>query len=90
MEKSRLEIKFTKAMEISFSNSKKSYEIGVELLSSCREQNDKHGMAKAYLLLAYSGQFLGFYAQSYEYVNLSIPILIQFKALEQYHLARLH
>lgn len=79
MEKSRLEIKFTKAMEISFSNSKKSYEIGVELLSSCREQNDKHGMAKAYLLLAYSGQFLGFYAQSYEYVNLSIPILIQFK-----------
>ncbi|MDO7614052.1 MAG: GAF domain-containing protein [Crocinitomicaceae bacterium] len=77
MEKNRTDLKFTKGMGISISNSKESYEIGIELLSSCREQNDKHGMAKAYLLLAYSGQFLGFYAQSYEYVNLSIPLLIQ-------------
>ena len=69
-------------MEIAISDTKTSYEIGVELLSICREQNDKHGMAKAYLLLSYSGQFLGFYAQSYEYINLSIPLFNKYKDLK--------
>ena len=82
MSENQIEIKFAKGMEIAISDTKTSYEIGVELLSICREQNDKHGMAKAYLLLSYSGQFLGFYAQSYEYINLSIPLFNKYKDLK--------
>ena len=47
MSENQIEIKFAKGMEIAISDTKTSYEIGVELLSICREQNDKHGMCDA-------------------------------------------
>ena len=50
---------FEKSMDSAGSDPASSYAIAENLLSTCKQNNDLPGMAKSYLLLAYSGQFMG-------------------------------
>ncbi len=74
-----IEKRFEKGMEIAISNPEESYEIGAKLLSKSLKNDDKLQIAKSYLLLAYAGQFIGYHAQSFEYVNLALPVLKKFE-----------
>ncbi|RCL74246.1 MAG: GAF domain-containing protein [Flavobacteriales bacterium] len=81
--KTHLEINqlFEKSMDSAGSDPAGSYAIAEKMLSTCKQNNDLSGMAKSYLLLAYSGQFLGLHAQAFENVHLALPI---FKETEDY------
>lgn len=72
---------FEKSMDNAGSDPASSYDIAEKMLSTCKQNNDISGMAKSYLLLAYSGQFIGLHAQAFEYVHLALPI---FKETEDY------
>ena len=73
---------FEEWMESSNSNPQASYERGEKFLSNSIRVSDKYGIAKSQLLLAYSGQFLGLHAQSFEYINTALPVFIEFKDLK--------
>ena len=72
---------FEKSMDSAGSDPASSYAIAEKLLSTCKQNNDLLGMAKSYLLLAYSGQFMGLHAQAFENVHLALPI---FKKTKDY------
>ncbi len=74
-----IDLAFEKGMAKAISDPEASYEIGVELLSNSLKNDDQLQVAKSYLLLAYSGQFIGYHAQSFEYVNLALPVLKEFE-----------
>ena len=69
---------FEKSMDSAGSDPASSYAIAENLLSTCKQNNDLPGMAKSYLLLAYSGQFMG-YTQTFENVHLALPIFKESK-----------
>ena len=68
---------FEKGMEESISKPKKTYQLAENLLLESIKSNNSHNTAKSYLLMAYAGQFLGLYAQSFEYVQKALPYLIE-------------
>mgnify|MGYP001112260833 CR=1 FL=1 len=70
---------FEKSMDSAGSNPANSYTIAEKMLSTCKQNNDLSGMAKSYLLLAYSGQFMGLHAQAFENVHLALPIFKETK-----------
>ena len=73
---------FTNGMKNSISNPKESYTLGEEIFNLSNTINYELGIAKSYLLKAYSGQFLGIYDQSYEFANHALPIFIKYKDLK--------
>ena len=68
---------FDKGMEDSISQPKKIYQLAEKLLLDSIKCNNRHNIAKSYLLMAYSGQFLGLYAESFEYVQKALPVFIE-------------
>ena len=72
---------FEKSMDNAGVDPADSYAIAEKMLSTCKQNNDVTGMAKSYLLLAYSGQFLGLHAQAFENVHHALPI---FKKTKDY------
>ena len=72
---------FEKSMDNAGVDPAGSYAIAEKMLSTCKKNNDVTGMAKSYLLLAYSGQFMGLHAQAFENVHLALPI---FKKTKDY------
>ena len=70
---------FEKSMDSAGSDPAGSYAIAEKMLSTCKQNNDVSGMAKSYLLLAYSGQFLGLHARAFENVHLALPIFKESK-----------
>lgn len=73
---------FTNGIKNSISNPKESYNLSEEIYNLSNKIKYEHGIAKSYLLKAYAGQFLGTYAQAYEFVNLALPIFIKYKDLK--------
>ena len=73
---------FTNGIKDSFSNPHESYKLGEKVFNLSSKINYEQGIAKSYLLKAYAGQFLGTYAQAYEFVNLALPIFIKYKDLK--------
>ena len=70
---------FEKSMDNAGSDPASSYAIAEKMLSTCKQNNDVSGMAKSYLLLAYSGQFMGLHAQAFENVHRALPIFKETK-----------
>ncbi len=84
MEDSRENINtlFEKGMANSITDPKSSFKLGDRILEISKETNSEQGIAEAYLLKAYSGQFLGIHAQAYEFVNLALPVFIRYNDLK--------
>jgi len=82
VKKEKIDKIFTNGMNNSISNPKEAYRIGEELFDLSSSIQYDHGIAKSYLLKAYSGQFLGFHSQAYAYLNLALPIFVKYQDLK--------
>jgi len=82
VKKEKIDEIFTDGMSNSISNPKEAYRIGEELFDLSSSIQYDHGIAKSYLLKAYSGQFLGFHSQAYAYLHLALPFFVKYKDLK--------